>query len=80
MLGESRPETVSRMIYLATLYEEQSNLEDCEALYLSALVIQRDLLDESHPDTLETTNQLIRLYRFQSKFDKLDALYLTYLD
>lgn len=73
-LGESHPDTLRAMSFLATLFQDQDKAEEAEPLLTKTLEIQRRVLGAEHPDTLFSMNNLASYYRDRGKNPQAEPL------
>jgi tetratricopeptide (TPR) repeat protein/tRNA A-37 threonylcarbamoyl transferase component Bud32 len=73
--GPDHPDAASSLNFLATLYHDQGQLTQAEALLKRALAIYERAFGPDHPELLRTKGNLASVYRSQGKLDKSVPLF-----
>ena len=74
VLGEERPDTVTSLNNLATLYQAMGEYAKAEPLYQEALRIRQKVLGPEHPYTAQSLNNLGALYVSMGEYAKAEPL------
>jgi CHAT domain-containing protein len=73
--GETDPDTLKSINYLALLYESQGRYGEAEPLYRRFYQLSEEVLGPKHPDTLTSINNLAALYESQGRYGEAEPLY-----
>jgi eukaryotic-like serine/threonine-protein kinase len=73
--GEDNPDTVSSMVNLAGIYDDQDKEAQAEALYEKALGIRRRTLGDAHPSTMSIESDLAQMYERRGKYKEAETIY-----
>ena len=74
MRGPERPDTVSAMIGLAALYQDEGNYSEAEPLLTKALETSRRVLGPPHATTRSCAASLAKLRLAQQKYAEAEEL------
>ncbi|KAJ7101180.1 hypothetical protein C8R44DRAFT_859288 [Mycena epipterygia] len=80
LLGETHPDTLDAMFWLAWVYRDLGKLKEAEQLEVVVLKQQRDVLGDNHPDTLDVMGSLAVTYQSLGRLKEAEELKVVVLE
>ena len=80
VLGEEHPDTLIRIVNLASTYRNQGRWKEAEELFVQVMKISKRVLGEEHPDTLTSIANLASTYWDQGRWKEAEELEMQVME